>query len=159
MELPERVAAALADGAAASTPDLAALLLETGGERCHRRERITYLLQRYLTFQADPMSAPSTTHRFKQAFADHAFNYEDKGVTRSITAKTLTNEDVPVLQQYAPHLIEALPAPQKQESATDLSKHTKADLQALHLEKVGTAAAADLTKDDLIKAITEATKA
>lgn len=109
----ERIGGALDAGAATATDALAALLLETGGERCHRRERITHLLVRYLTTHTPLPMSPSTTHRFKADFARATFELHDPE-TRSVTARNLTDADVPLLIQYGGgHLIEPLPAAEK----------------------------------------------
>ena len=104
-----RVRAALDAQPAPPTAALAALLIETGGERCHRRERISYLLLQYLTRNTPLPMAPSTTHRFKEAFADRSFEIHDPE-TRSITARNLTDADAQYLLAHdGGHLLEPLP--------------------------------------------------
>lgn len=109
----QAVREALQGGLATSLETLQQLLLASGGEPCYRRERITYLLTRYLTIQSPLPMAPSTTHRFKADFAHASFEVHDPE-TRSITARNLTDEDVALLLQYGGgHLIEPLPAAAK----------------------------------------------
>lgn len=149
----DQVRAALATGAAYTTDQLAALLIETGGERCYRRERITYLLSRYLTINSPLPMAPSTTHRFKADFTGTSFEIHDPE-TRSITAQNLTNEDVALLQQYGGgHLIEPLPGA---DAPADLTSLKKDELVALHNDIVGELPAAEATKAVIIEAITAA---
>lgn len=124
METPllQRVREALSLGLAAPLETLQQLLLATGGERCYRRERITHLLTRYLTINSPLPMSPSTTHRFKADFAHATFEVHDPE-TRSVTARNLTDEDVPLLIQYGGgHLIEPLPKAEKaaaKEAAAD----------------------------------------
>lgn len=116
-DLLQAVRGALQTGLATPLETLQALLLQTGGEPCYRRERITYLLTRYLTLHSPLPMAPSTTHRFKADFAAATFEVHEPE-TRSITAQNLTDADVALLQQYGGgHLIEPLPAAPK--PATD----------------------------------------
>jgi len=111
MELLDRIAAALATDA--PTTELTALLIEAGGEQCWRRPRLIHRLTAILHAKRPPM-ASSTTHRFKAGFAHKDFSGFPLVIgseTRLITAKNLTNEDVPLLKQYGGgHLIEPIPA-------------------------------------------------
>ena len=141
--------------ASRTTEQLAGLLIETGGERCYRRERITYLLARYLTVNSPIPMAPSTTHRFKADFVGTTFEVHDPE-TRSITAQNLSNEDVVLLQQYGGgHLIEPLPGAA---APADLTRLKKDELVALHNDIVGELPPAEATKAVIIEAI-EATQA
>lgn len=148
--LTARIRVALQAGMATQLADLQALLLESGSERCYRRERITHLLTRYLTLTSPLPMSSATTHRFKAAFADTAVALHTPE-TRTVTARNLTDADVLPLQQagYA-HLLEELPA---QATATDLHKLTKAELADKHQQLLGQPAPADATKADLIAAI------
>ncbi len=160
MQLGPRIQAALAAGLTTPLPELQALLLEAGGERCHRRERITYLLTRFLHHTSSVPMASSTTHRFKAAFADTSAIIED-GSTRAVTARNLTDEDVPLLQRagYA-HLLEPLPQPEggEQGEALDLHKLKKDELTDYYTKVVHSAPDSKLTKEELIAAIEAATK-
>ena len=152
--LTDRVRAALDADSLLSTDTLAALLLETGGEKCYRRGRITHLLIQYLTRNSPLPMAPSTTYRFKEAFADRSFEIHDPE-TRSITARTLTDEDAAYLLTHdGGHLIEPLP---QAADPTELAKLKKDELIELHADLVGEPAPADATKAQLIEAITAIT--
>lgn len=151
-ELTYRVRAALDAGALLSTDFLAALLIETGGEKCYRRNRITHLLIQYLTRNSPLPMAPSTTHRFKEAFADRSFEIHDPE-TRSITALNLTDDDaLYLLAHEGGHLIEPITAPISTDPA-DLARMKKVELIDLHAEIVGEPAPADATRAQLVEAI------
>lgn len=116
-ELLAQVRAALDDQAAYTTPQLDGLNQQCGNEHCNRRHRIIYQLQRFVAQQAEPMSAPSTTHQFKKDFSDpkkYGAPLEFEGKTIRVTAENLTDEHVPLLKQYGyGHFLEAKPAPEK----------------------------------------------
>lgn len=125
--LPDRVRAALAVDA--PTEALQALLLETGGERCWRRNRIIHLLSHYLLLSSPLPMSHSTTHRFKAGFAHADFSGFPLVVgdtTKIVTATNLTDADVPLLQQYGGgHLIEELPKAEKPAPKADAEAKKK----------------------------------
>ncbi len=120
--LAARIMAALVGGLDTSLSLLQSLLLESGGEHCFRRERISYLLTNYLTRNTPLSMAPSTTHRFKAGFADRTFEIHDPE-THSVTAYNLTDEDaIYLLEHDGGHLIEPLPKAEKSEKAAPADK-------------------------------------
>jgi predicted transcriptional regulator len=153
----DRIVAALAEDAA--TEALNALNVEAGRPACHRRHKILYELQRYVNLNGPAMSATSTTHRFKKAFATAKFIDERDGKTRAITANNLTDEDVLLMQRNGgAHLLEQLPEADKPE-VEDLHKLLKPALQTKYAEVVGEVAPESMLKEDLIKAIEAKQKA
>jgi hypothetical protein len=117
-----QVRAALDSQAAYTTPQLDELNQQCGREHCNRRNRIIYQLQQFVAQQAEPMSAPSTTHQFKRDFAKSNAIIEVQGQTKAVTASNLTDEDVPLLRQYGyGHFLEEKPA-EKSEKATKKEK-------------------------------------
>lgn len=110
-QLLDRISAALDAGAAIPTAELTALLLDCGGEHCYQRPRLLHRLSAIL-HSIRPIMATSTTHRFKADFARKDFSgapivIGDK--TKIVKADNLTDEDVPLLQQYGyGHLIEPI---------------------------------------------------
>lgn len=108
----DRIEAALAAGPQTPTPDLAALLIEAGGEQCWQRGRLLRRLT-ILLHSVRPIMSKSTTHRFKAGFKEATAILNDPD-TRVVSAENLTDADVPLLQQYGyGHLIEPIPAPEK----------------------------------------------
>jgi hypothetical protein len=124
MELLDRIAAALEGGRETPTDVLTALLQEAGGETCWRRPRLVHRLTAILHSTRPPM-ATSTTHRFKPGFAHKDFTGASIIVgdqTKIVKASNLTDEDVPLLQQYGyGHLIEPIStkAPAEAPQTTD----------------------------------------
>ena len=121
MSLLDRITAALDAGAATAIETLQALLLETGGDKCWRRPRLLHLLSHYVLLNAPLPMSQSTTHRFKPDFAHADFSgfvLEVNGQTKLVTARNLSDEDVPLLIQYGGgHLIEPLPKAEKAAAA------------------------------------------
>jgi hypothetical protein len=131
----DRIRVALDAGATHPLEDLQALLKQTGGEKCWRRNRILHLLSHYLLVNSPLPMSHSTTHRFKAGFAHADFSgfpliVGDK--TKIVTAANLTDADVPLLQQYGGgHLIEELPKPEKAAKApAEVAKTDEAEKPA-----------------------------
>lgn len=137
----DRIGEALAAGRDTPTPTLTALLLEAGGEQCWQRGRLLHRLSN-IFHAIRPIMSQSTTHRFKADFARliasnpaSAPVIEVNGTTKSVTPESLTDADVPLLQQYGyGHLIEALPKkvaePKALAEITSIADQTIADVDA-----------------------------